>query len=75
MTLPFRFDGRAILQITPVLSNTKIMLAGLLFLSLALVAASEGKHWALVVAGSNGWDNYRHQVQYTVLGYAYIEKR
>ena len=42
------------------------MLTGLLFLSLALVAASEGKHWALVVAGSSGWDNYRHQVQYTV---------
>jgi len=37
------------------------MLTGLLFLSLALVAASEGKHWALVVAGSSGWDNYRHQ--------------
>ena len=21
-----------------------------------------GKHWALLVAGSNGWYNYRHQV-------------
>ncbi|XP_071962580.1 legumain-like [Antedon mediterranea] len=21
----------------------------------------EGKNWALIVAGSNGWDNYRHQ--------------
>lgn len=21
-----------------------------------------GKHWALIVAGSNGWFNYRHQV-------------
>lgn len=25
-----------------------------------------GKNWALLVAGSNGWGNYRHQV--TVLG-------
>lgn len=44
------------------------MLAELLFLGLSLVAASgekdgaEGKHWALVVAGSSGWYNYRHQV-------------
>ena len=22
----------------------------------------EGVHWALIVAGSNGWYNYRHQV-------------
>ena len=39
------------------------MLAELLFLGLSLVAASEGKHWALVVAGSNTWYNYRHQVR------------
>lgn len=44
------------------------MLVELLFLGLSLVAASaekddaEGKHWALVVAGSSGWYNYRHQV-------------
>ena len=38
------------------------MLTELLFLGLSLVAASEGKNWALVVAGSNGWYNYRHQV-------------
>ncbi|XP_020618825.1 legumain-like [Orbicella faveolata] len=37
------------------------MLAELLFLGISLVAASEGKHWALVVAGSSGWYNYRHQ--------------
>jgi len=23
---------------------------------------SAGVHWALIVAGSSGWDNYRHQV-------------
>jgi legumain len=23
--------------------------------------ASSGVHWAIIVAGSNGWDNYRHQ--------------
>ena len=22
----------------------------------------DGVHWALIVAGSNGWYNYRHQV-------------
>ena len=43
------------------------MLTELLFLGLSLVAATEGKHWALVVAGSNGWINYRHQVRFTVL--------
>lgn len=39
------------------------MLAGLLILSLSFLAASAetGKHWALIVAGSNGWYNYRHQ--------------
>ena len=43
-------------------------------LSLALLAATgasvlkydqssnDGVHWALIVAGSNGWYNYRHQV-------------
>ncbi|XP_047128390.1 legumain isoform X1 [Hydra vulgaris] len=30
------------------------------FLALML-CASESKHWALIVAGSNGWYNYRHQ--------------
>lgn len=24
---------------------------------------SGGKHWVLIVAGSNGWYNYRHQVK------------
>lgn len=23
-----------------------------------------GKHWVVIVAGSNGWYNYRHQVKY-----------
>ena len=32
------------------------------FLSFALLLhVSESKHWALIVAGSNGWYNYRHQ--------------
>lgn len=22
-----------------------------------------GKHWVVIVAGSNGWYNYRHQVR------------
>ena len=40
------------------------MLGGLLILSLSFLAASAetGKHWALIVAGSKGWHNYRHQV-------------
>ena len=25
-------------------------------------AKAGGKHWALIIAGSAGWDNYRHQV-------------
>jgi len=35
-----------------------------LFLALALFALAcniECKHWALIIAGSNGWYNYRHQ--------------
>lgn len=39
------------------------------FLSIAiahLILNAESKYWALVVAGSNGWDNYRHQVQHTL---------
>jgi len=35
------------------------------FLSFALIAAilhsCESKHWAVIIAGSNGWFNYRHQ--------------
>jgi len=27
-----------------------------------IAQAATGSHWALIVAGSNGWDNYRHQV-------------
>lgn len=25
-----------------------------------------GKHWVVIVAGSNGWYNYRHQVRTSV---------
>ena len=31
-----------------------------------------GVHWALIVAGSNGWDNYRHQVLLLVLSKYWI---
>lgn len=44
------------------------------FLSIAithLILNAESKHWALVVAGSNGWDNYRHQVQHTLFVLVY----
>ena len=27
-----------------------------------LAQSATGSHWALIVAGSNGWYNYRHQV-------------
>lgn len=43
------------------------VLLALLGLSLGLVTAfpseepDSGKHWVLIVAGSNGWYNYRHQ--------------
>ena len=46
------------------------MLTELFILSLSLLAATgegdknaEGKHWGLIVAGSNSWFNYRHQVR------------
>ena len=29
--------------------------------------ADAGVHWAIIVAGSNGWDNYRHQVNFRIL--------
>ena len=32
---------------------------------------AEGKTWALLTAGSNTWDNYRHQVYSSV--YIYIK--
>lgn len=34
----------------------------LIVISLSSVYSSEGKLWALLVAGSNGYTNYRHQV-------------
>ena len=32
------------------------------FLVTGALCSAEAKHWALIVAGSNGWYNYRHQV-------------
>lgn len=26
-----------------------------------------GKHWVVIVAGSNGWYNYRHQVRQSLV--------
>lgn len=45
--------------------------SSLLLLALAGLAAAfpaddpldGGKHWVVIVAGSNGWYNYRHQVR------------
>lgn len=49
------------------------------FLTIAiahLILNAESKHWALVVAGSNGWENYRHQVkQFPVLHKQYSEQK
>lgn len=47
---------------------SRAVFVALLGLSLGLVHAlptqqpDDGKHWVLIVAGSNGWYNYRHQV-------------
>ena len=30
--------------------------------ALCLASQADPKHWALIVAGSNNWYNYRHQV-------------
>lgn len=44
-------------------------IAVLLSLALGAGAAPQsdpedgGKHWVVIVAGSNGWYNYRHQVR------------
>ncbi|MEQ2201202.1 hypothetical protein XENOCAPTIV_008985 [Xenoophorus captivus] len=44
------------------------VLLALLGFSVALVVGypspeeDSGKHWVLIVAGSNGWYNYRHQI-------------
>ena len=32
------------------------------FLAMGAECTAEAKHWALIVAGSNSWYNYRHQV-------------
>lgn len=48
---------------------SKSVLVALLGLSLGLVTAFPSqqpdgrKHWVVIVAGSNGWYNYRHQVR------------
>lgn len=31
-----------------------------------------GKHWVVIVAGSNGWYNYRHQVKYILKKSLYL---
>lgn len=47
----------------------KSVFLALLGLSLGLVGAlpsqkpEDGKNWVVIVAGSNGWYNYRHQVR------------
>lgn len=39
-----------------------VALALLSLLSSVVATDIEGKRWAILVAGSNGYDNYRHQV-------------
>ena len=31
--------------------------------ALPMPKAEDGKNWVVIVAGSNGWYNYRHQVR------------
>jgi legumain len=38
-----------------------LLAAGLILLAVAGSLNGEGQHWAILVAGSNGWYNYRHQ--------------
>lgn len=46
-----------------------MVLLAVVGLSLGLVKAvptklpNDGKNWVVIVAGSNGWYNYRHQVR------------
>jgi len=42
-------------------SLVAILCVGLVEINAGSVPAQEGKHWALIVAGSNGYYNYRHQ--------------
>jgi len=39
----------------------KFILTAIVIASLALYAHAAGQHWAVIVAGSNGYYNYRHQ--------------
>lgn len=41
-------------------SHRFLLLAGLTLLS-AVGSFAAGQNWAVLVAGSNGYDNYRHQ--------------
>ncbi|XP_063040687.1 legumain [Engraulis encrasicolus] len=46
------------------LTKTAVLLVACLAItvsSLPTPQAEEGKHWVVIVAGSNGWYNYRHQ--------------
>lgn len=38
-----------------------VVLAGITLLSAFVNLATAGQHWAVIVAGSNGYYNYRHQ--------------
>lgn len=45
-----------------------VLLLALLGLSAGYPSAEQaggGRHWVVIVAGSNGWYNYRHQVRRT----------
>lgn len=51
---------------TKMLTKTAVLLVACLAItvsSLPTPQAEEGKHWVVIVAGSNGWYNYRHQVR------------
>ena len=64
------WEGFFVKQVQKVnVSASRFKMKVYVFLSIAiahLILNAESKHWALVVAGSNGWDNYRHQVQHTL---------
>lgn len=48
-------------QLTNMSPKAVLLVVGLL--ALISVKSAEAKNWALLVAGSNGYDNYRHQVR------------
>ena len=42
-------------------SQSIALIAGLVLLAAVGTFAGNGQNWAVLVAGSNGWYNYRHQ--------------